>query len=203
MSSEPRTAQARPSRIRRIAMWTAQSLVLFGVWLAFSGHLEREYMAMGALAAIGATMTTHWLFAGTRDERFAHPPHSFRWAAATIFRLFLYLPWLAWEIFFSNLHVAAIVLDPRLPIRPSLVEFETSLKSEHAQVLFANSITLTPGTVTVDASDGTFLVHCLSAKSRYGLENGSIQRKVAAVFQESAPDHIALREITDSEQVHR
>ena len=64
-------------------------------------------------------------------------------------RFLLYLPWLAYQILASNIYVAYLVLHPRMPIDPSLVEFETSLQSERALVLLAQSITLTPGTVTV------------------------------------------------------
>ena len=113
----------------------------------------------------------------------------------------LYAPWLLWEIALANLHVAYLVLHPRLPVDPILVEFETSLHSESAQVLLAQSITLTPGTVTVDVSDGRFIVHCLSAKSTQGMEDGVIQRKVAGIFSEPAPESVRLADVTTVEQV--
>ena len=158
---------------------------------------------MGMVAAVAATGASNWLFHGIHDPLHAVPRLTASWCARVGLRFILYTPWLVWEIVLANLHVAYLVLHPKLPIAPSLVAFETSLGSERAQVLLAQSITLTPGTVTVDATDGWFIVHCLSARSRQGIEEGSIQRKVAHVFEESAPGHVALSEITSPEQAAR
>ena len=201
MSTEPRAAQSQPTKTRRLARWTAQSVIHFGVWLAFSGHFEPEFLALGVIAAIAATAAANWLFHGVYDPLFSGPRRSYGWIARAIVRFVLYIPWLLWEIVVSNFHVAYLVLHPKLPVAPSLVEFETTLVSERAQVLLAQSITLTPGTVTVDASNSKFVVHCLSAKSREGLEEGDIQRKVAGVFEEFAPDRVTLHEITSPSQV--
>lgn len=201
MSSESRSAKRQPSRQRQIVRWTGQTLVLFGVWLAFSGYLYPEFIALGAVAAVAGTATAGWLFHGAGDPRLEHPDRSYARDVRTALRFIRYVPWLTWEVVVSNLHVAYIVLHPKLPVEPALVEFDTSLDSEQSQVLLAQSITLTPGTVTVDASNGKFLVHCLSAKSREGLAEGGIQRKVANVFEESAPDRVALTDIIYFEQV--
>ena len=201
MNSEPRQVDVRPSKIRQTLRWTVQTLALFAVWFAFSGHTEIEFLIMGAVAAIAGTALTHWLFAGDQDPRFGHIPYPPVWFVRATFRSILYAPWLLWEIALSNLHVAYLVLHPRLPVDPTLVEFETSLHSETAQVLLAQSITLTPGTVTVDVSDGKFMVHCLSSKSRQGMADGSIQRKVAGIFSEPAPESVQLTDVVDVEQV--
>ncbi len=156
---------------------------------------------MGVVAAIAATAAANWLFHGVYDPLFSGPRRSYGWIARTFVRFVLYIPWILWEIVVSNLYVAYLVLHPKLPVAPSLVEFETTLASERAQVLLAQSITLTPGTVTIDASNSKFVVHCLSVKSRDGLEEGGIQRKVAGVFEEFAPDRVTLHEITSPGQV--
>lgn len=201
MNSEPRRVDVRPTKIRQTLRWTVQTLGLFGVWFAFSGHTEIEFLVMGAVTAVAGTALTHWLFAGEQDPRFGHIPYPFTWFIRGFFRSVLYTAWLLWEIALSNLHVAYLVLHPRLPVQPSLVQFETSLHSESAHVLLAQSITLTPGTVTVDVSDGMFMVHCLSAKSRQGIEEGSIQRKVAGIFSEPAPESVQLTNVVAVEQV--
>ena len=198
--------EAQPERRRdgkrRVAVaWGAQTLALFGVWMAFSGHTEIEFLLWGALAALAGTATTHWLFAGARESRYEHEARPVGAQARIALRAVPYALWLAWEIALSSLHVAYLVLRPGAPVAPSLVEFETSLRSESAQVLLAQSITLTPGTLTVDVSNGKFLAHCLSAKSRQGLEEGDIQRKVAWVFGESAPERVELRDVTTWEEV--
>lgn len=201
MSTEPRAAQSPPTKTRRVVTWTVQSVVHFGVWLAFSGHFEAEFLALGVIASVAATAAVNWLFHGVYDPMFSGPRRSYGWVSLAIVRFAFYIPWILWEIMVSNLYVAYLVLHPKLPVDPSLVEFDTSLTSERAQVLLAQSITLTPGTVTVDASNSKFVVHCLSAKSRDGLEEGSIQRKVAGIFEEFAPDRVRLLEITSPSQV--
>ena len=202
MSSNPQSAGQRRDGKRRVAVvWAVQTLLLFGVWMAFSGHTEIEFLLWGALAAFGGTAATHWLFAGARESRYEHAARSANAEARIALRFVPYAAWLVWQIALSNLHVAYLVLWPRAPVAPSIVEFDTSLRSESAQVLLAQSITLTPGTVTVDVSNGKFLAHCLSAKSRQGLEEGGIQRKVAWVFGESAPERVELREVTTWEEV--
>ncbi len=201
MNNEPSQVDVRPTKIRQALRWLIQTLLLFGVWFAFSGHTEIEFLIVGAVVAVIGTALTHWLFAGDQELRFRHVPYTLGWFIHGFFRSLLYLPWLLWEIALSNLHVAYLVLHPRMPVEPNLVEFETSLRSESAQVLLAQSITLTPGTVTVDVSDGRFMVHCLSAKSRQGMEEGSIQRKVAGIFRESAPERVELTDVVKVEQV--
>ena len=181
----------------------AQVAVLFGLWLAFSGELAVEFLAAGVLAAVGGVAVSELLFRGTHEGRFTSAPGSVGWLFRTVARSALYLPWLAYEIVVANLYVAWLVLHPRLPIDPSLVRFDTSLGSERGQVLLAQSITLTPGTVTVDASNGVFVVHCLSRRSRAGLAEGGIQRKIAAVFEEAAPGAVALSDIEEPDQVPR
>ncbi len=70
--------------------------------------------------------------------------------------LFWYLPVFTWEMIKANLHVALIVLNPKMPINPGIVKIKTNLKSPVARVWLANSITLTPGTLSLDI-DGQYL----------------------------------------------
>ncbi len=196
--SGPAVGWRRPI-VRRVAQATA----LFGLWLALSGELAVEFLAAGVLAAVGGVAVSELLFRGTHEGRFAPAPSSVGWLIRTVVRFAAYLPWLAYEIVVANVYVAWLVLHPRLPIDPTLVRFDTTLGSERGQVLLAQSITLTPGTVTVDASNGVFVVHCLSRRSREGLAAGGIQRKISAVFEEAAPAPIALSDIEEPGQVPR
>ena len=177
--------------------------MLFGLWLVLSGEFAVECLGLGVLAAVGGVAVSELLFRGTHEGRFTPAPESVSWLLRTLVRFALYLPWLAYEVVAANVHVTWLVLHPRLPIDPSLVRFDTSLGSERGQVLLAQSITLTPGTVTVDASDGVFVVHCRSRRSRDGLAEGSIQRKIASVFEETAPAAIVLSDIEEPDQVPR
>ena len=97
------------------------------------------------------------------------------------FRPVLYLPWLMWEILKSNLAVAKVVLSPDMPIRPRLIKVKASQQTELGKVIHANSITLTPGTITLDVREDTFLVHALTKESADGTMSGVIDRKVTAL----------------------
>ncbi len=200
----PRPSSGQASGWRRpIIRRAVQATALFGLWLAFSGELAVEFLAAGVLAAVGGVAVSELLFRGTHEGRFTPAPNSVGWLLRTVARFALYLPWLAYQIVAANVYVVWLVLHPRLPIDPSLVRFDGSMGSERGQVLLAQSITLTPGTVTVDASNGVFVVHCLSRRSRESLAKGGIQRKIAAVFEETAPAVVALSDIERPDQVPR
>ena len=96
-------------------------------------------------------------------------------------RLLLYVPWLLWAIVKANLDVARRILTFRLPISPRLIRVKASQKSDLGQVIYANSITLTPGTVSVDLQDGTILVHALTRECAEDLQEGEMDRRVAAL----------------------
>ncbi len=94
--------------------------------------------------------------------------------------LFWYLPVFTWEMIKANLHVAAIVLNPKMPIKPGIVKIKTNLKSPVAKVWLANSITLTPGTLSLDI-DGQYLyIHWISVKSK-DIEGAT--REIAGSFE--------------------
>lgn len=169
--------------------------------MAFSGVIVAEFMIIGGISAVGAIAVSELLFRGSHEGKYASAPRSVKWYVESVIRFLLYLPWLAYQIVISNFHVAYLVLHPKMPIDPTLVEFETTLVSERAQVTLAQSITLTPGTVTVDASDGKFLIHCLSRTTRQGIEDGVLQKRVAQVFGEPWVEHVELTDIESASQV--
>lgn len=89
----------------------------------------------------------------------------------------LYVLLLIWEVVKANVHIIKLVLSPHISISPVLVSFKTDLKSDMARVIFANSITLTPGTITCDLSDdGTFWVHCLDHEMADGIADTRLVR---------------------------
>jgi multicomponent Na+:H+ antiporter subunit E len=97
-------------------------------------------------------------------------------------RLVLYAPYLLWEIAKANLAIAYVVLHPSLPIDPEMVEFDAAVWSALPVTTLANSITLTPGTLTVDVTRSHFTVHTLTPSSREDLFGGSLERAVRFVF---------------------
>tara|TARA_Y100001960_G_scaffold105193_1_gene113239 strand:+ start:125 stop:676 length:552 start_codon:yes stop_codon:yes gene_type:complete len=169
-----------------------QVAIFFGVWFILSGHTEPEFIASGLLTATLAIFMANWLIA-SKSRSF---PSLVGLTMGTIKFILIYLPWLLWQILLSNLHVAKLILHPSLPVQPTIVQFEASLESEATQILLAQSITLTPGTVTIDASDGIFTVHCLSSTTRNGLVSADIHNKIAKIFGHPKVHEIQLIDIT-------
>lgn len=100
-------------------------------------------------------------------------------------RLALYIPYLLKEVIKANLDVAERVLDPHLPINPVIVGFKFPLKDPLPQISLANSITLTPGTLTVDVEeDGTFQVHCLAEEHAESILEEPLQKHIIYIFKE-------------------
>lgn len=153
-------------------------LVLYAFWLLLSGLFTPFLLAAGAGCALAVLA-----FARRMDviDREGHPIH-LGWRA-----LFSYWPWLIKEIAESSWDVSRRILDPRLPISPTLARFRPSQKSELGLVIHANSITLTPGTVAVEVEAGEFLVHALTREGAAGLAGSEMDRRVAALEQKAAP----------------
>lgn len=189
------------NRTKRTARRLTQWVLFFGLWVALSGVFLDEFLVIGAITAVLAVGLSERLFQGTHEGAFSAAPPRVFWYFGVTARHLLYVPWLAYQILIANVYVVYLIMHPRMPIDPSLVEFDTTLTSEAAQVTLAQSITLTPGTVTVDASDGKFLIHCLSRKTRQGIADGDIQTKVAKVFGEPWVEKVTVVDIEASEQV--
>lgn len=88
------------------------------------------------------------------------------------------------------MQVAYVVLHRRMPIHPVLLKFKVKLPNVGAQVILGNSITLTPGTITIDIKGNEFLVHALIPDSYVGLVDGTMPRRVAELFRKSPPRDI-------------
>ncbi len=144
-------------------------VLLFGTWLLLSGHYTPMLISLG-LASCALVLVLAHLMGIIDDEGF--PIHLMP-------RVLRYLPWLALQVVKSNLELAARVLNPKLPIAPEIVELKGSQRTDLGRVTYANSITLTPSTVTIEAeSDGTFLVHAVSAESAEELRQGEMDARV-------------------------
>jgi multicomponent Na+:H+ antiporter subunit E len=90
----------------------------------------------------------------------------------------VYWPWLLWEIVKANLEVARLILAPRMAISPTVIKVKASQPDELGQVIYANSITLTPGTVSIDVRDATIEVHAITREMAEGLQTGEMDRRV-------------------------
>jgi len=148
-------------------------LVLFVFWLIISGSLRPFDLALGALLAVGiGWWADKVLWAGEAEPL---PPRVW-------LRLPRYLGYLIKEIIIAALYVAERVLDPHLGIAPLMHTHRVHFDSDTARVAFANSITLTPGTLTVDVEGDTFIIHCLNASFSDGISSGDMERRVGRTF---------------------
>jgi len=145
--------------------------VLFVLWYLLSGHDEPLLLSLGGASAVAVTLIA-WR-KGSLDRE-GHPIHLIRRAPA-------YWAWLAWQIVKANIDVARRCLDPRLPISPTLVTLKASQGSDLGRVIYANSITLTPGTVSVAVEGDRITVHALSRESAQDLARGEMDRRASAM----------------------
>lgn len=165
--------------------------ILAAFWILLSGKFDAFHLTLGFICCGLVSYLAHdLLFANIRigDIRI------------TIKRFIFYIPWLLYQILLANLHVATLVLNPRMPIDPKIVKFKTKLESDVSWVALANSITLTPGTITVDIREGEFYVHALSKKVADDLATGDMEDRVAHIFMEA--DHIYIQDVLDVARIY-
>ena len=143
-------------------------LLLFGLWLALNGRITAEICLLG-IAIVGIVgVLAYFLFGYTpkRDLRFL----------VRVPLFLIYAPVLIFEIMKASFRVIGIIWNTNRLVTPALVIVETGLRSRFAQFVLANSITLTPGTITVRTNGGRFTVHCLSREMSDGIEDGLLCR---------------------------
>ncbi len=150
-------------------------LALVLCWLLLSGYFQILLLGLGAVSVLFCV----WI--AMRMDLIDHEgvPLHITWASLR------YLPWLLWEIVKANIDVAKLVIAPSLPISPSLFNAPVSQKTDLGQAIYANSITLTPGTVSVDLDPGVILVHALHEGSADGVLEGEMDKRVSKLEGQS------------------
>jgi multicomponent Na+:H+ antiporter subunit E len=149
-------------------------LLLMIFWVVFSGVFDAFHLTLGVICcALVALLSHDLLFKDLSGDK----------KLVKAGRFIIYLPWLVYQVILANLHVAKLVLMPS-GIKPQVVTIKTKLKSDLSMVTFANSITLTPGTITMDIIDGEFYVHALSQQVADDLLSGEMEDRVAYVYDE-------------------
>lgn len=151
-------------------------LTLGAFYLTLSGQFHNRFlMIAGAVCCLAVTLLSRHM--GTDDEE--GMPYRF-WV-----RTILYVPWLMWQIFLANIDVAKRVWNPKLPINPKMIKVQHKLKTGYGIATYANSITLTPGTVTVETGDDEFLVHALTDEAAADLMTNEMHDRVMKVEGEA------------------
>lgn len=149
--------------------------LLFGLWVAFSTFLQPLYLLLGVVSVALSLYLTRRLEL-LDDDGF---PYS------SVIRLPLYWIWLGIEVIKSNFRVAGLILSRNASLKQGFLRVRSAQKSELAKAIFANSITLTPGTVTVAAKDDVFLVHVLSAQPNDQASLEDMGKRVSAIEEKS------------------
>ena len=150
--------------MRRLSLF----LFLYAFWLALSGHYTPRLIIIGAVSsalcvAAAARMNV--------DDEEGHP-------IDLLPRALTYFPWLAWEICKAAWAVTKIILNPRLPISPTMLRVRARQKTPRGIGIYGNSITLTPGTLTGAEDDDMLTVHALTTAGADDLEEGTMDRRV-------------------------
>ncbi|MFP3984034.1 MAG: Na+/H+ antiporter subunit E [Desulfurivibrionaceae bacterium] len=151
-------------------------ILLFGFWLLLSGRFDLFHISLGLISSLLVSLMS-------ADLLFQWDRKGGRLAEAG--RFFLYIPWILKEILLSSLHVAYLALHPDMKslLNPGVIIFKTRLRKNISRAVLANSITLTPGTITIRVVDDVFYVHALTSMFAAGLP-GEMEKRIAGVFEE-------------------
>lgn len=142
---------------------------LFVFWLLLSGHWDPFLIAAGLISAVLVVVFSGRM-AVIDDE--GHPIY-------LLGRATTFWPWLVWEIVKSAIAVTRVILSPSLPISPTMITVRGTQKTAVGLVTYANSITLTPGTISVDVVDNDITVHALLEAGAADLQGGGMDARVS------------------------
>ena len=172
-----RSLPEKKSSKKSFAPYVLTFIIMFAAWVLLSGRFDLFHLSLGVISsALVSFFTAELLFPAPETKRLP-----ILW-----FRFIKYLPWLIYQIFVANIHVMYLSLHPRMMdlIDPQIVTFKSRLHSDLALVTLANSITLTPGTITVYASTfGEVAFHIIDVESGKSLP-WIMDIKIAEIFGE-------------------
>ncbi len=154
-------------------------LVLLAFWLLLSARLNPVFLAMGVGSAALIAWLTHPLV-----DKVLGPELGPRVLLRRAWHYVVYLVWLVGRIVPAGVQVAYHVLHPRLPIDPGVLRFRTTLHSPVARTMLANSITLVPGTMTIEVDGDEFAVHAFIPSAADDLASAKLQNRIADIFLE-------------------
>lgn len=138
-------------------------LLFFAIWVILNGRITLEVVLFGlAIATLMFAFICKFMDYSIKKEV---------WLFKNFFLLLWYLIVLIVEILKANFAVVKMIFSVKYQIEPALVTFKSPLKTEFANFLLANSITLTPGTITVSSENGEFVVHCLDKDLAVGMDD--------------------------------
>jgi multicomponent Na+:H+ antiporter subunit E len=166
-------------------------------WLLLSGMYDLFHLSLGLFSVIAV------LLINTRIRQYNYYDEMLPDAKnINIFRLLYFIPWLLLEVVLSSFKVAYLIIHPKMPIKAGIIRFKTNLPHMNAKVLLGNSITLTPGTVTLEIKEDDFLVHSMTNEATEGHIDHNLTSEVAKLYKYD-PVNVVYDEqvITSSEKL--
>ena len=161
-------------RLEQVRHFSLSFILFFLFWLLLSGHYDLFHITIGIFCCLFVSYTSsEFLFVhvGAGDSHLIIP------------RLFTYIPWHLYQIIISNFYLAKLVFSPISRLNPQIIPYKTKLTNGLALVTYANSITLTPGTITIDLEESTFYVHAIDNKVADDLLTGDMENRIEKVFR--------------------
>jgi len=178
------STQAGNRRKRYLAL-ILEFFTLLILWLLLSGQYDLKHISLGVLSCAVVTVLTNDLLYSGRSG--THKESDF-FALSCLWRTLAYVPWLLLAIIKANIGVVKVVISPKMPLDPIFLQFDCHYRRDISFVSLANSITLTPGTITVMLDNGRFLIHTLDRAMTGDLENALMENKVGRIFAEKVEE---------------
>lgn len=167
------------------------AVVLFAFWMILSGRTEVKFIVYGVLTSVVTAWITYPLLLIPNKDG----SRKYFIFGISILKFIKYALWLLWQLVLANIDVARATTNQNLEIDPKVVRFYFRTENPMAEVVLADSITLTPGTVTLNVTDdGLFEIHALTVGAAAGVLDGSMQKKVAELFGEKLDFAVAESE---------
>lgn len=158
--------------MKTISKWLYTTIIFFILWMVLTGTLRWDELATGAIVSVILAIFTFHIF--TTEGLANLSPKK------VICGIIYFFPYLIWQMIKANFDVAYRVIHPKRPIKPGIVKVKTKMKSNLAKTIVANSITLTPGTFTLDVKDDEMYIHWIDVKTT-NIEDAS--KMIPGVFE--------------------
>jgi len=144
--------------VKSISKWLYTAIIFFIVWIALTGTFRWDELATGAAVSVILAIFTSHIF--TTEGLSNLSPKK------VLCGIVYFFPYLIWQMIKANLDVAYRVIHPKRPINPGIVKVKTKMKSDLGKTVVANSITLTPGTFTLDVKGDEMFIHWIDVKTQ-------------------------------------
>lgn len=150
---------------------------MMAFWLLLSGHYDLFHITLGVISVFLVMLFNYRL----KKHRFVDEGQANN-IELKYYTFIYYIPWLFWQLIKSGVQVALIVIKPKMPIDPVMIKIKTDLPSATSRVILANSITLTPGTLTVTMVDNDLLIHTLIEKNAGDITDSYMPDMVGSLY---------------------